>query len=893
VLRSESTPSRVFALLVSFFALLAVAALVLASGGDAAKKKPKKKGGVSAAVVTSTVQSEILNSGAITVRGGKGSVTVSGAGQPLTQSGNVTPGGSANLPLTDQGRNLLNGCSVDSLTATTTGKVTKGKKKKGKGKKKGKKPKKRTVTVTSSAPLTRDLGVCSVPSEDPTPKPYVGPPIDTANAERCDFLDPRVCLQPWPNDYFTVEDPDTDTGRRLNISTDSTPKSNGPDDADPSDDLPIDTTDINRADGFSPGNPIIVKVPQVQTQQAFDNTGFVPINDLRKYDDDNQPAVVINTDTGDRQPIWVEVDHNPLEPDASGNVENSNIIIRPARNFDEGGHYIVALRNLRDAQDNPVEPPVPFRVYRDRLTTNQAAVEDRRPHMEEIFSELQDAGVARSNLYMAWDFTVASERSLSSRALTIRDDALDRLGDTTPGDGIVQGDAPGFTVNTTTPNPNANTLRRVDGVLEDVPCYLDQNGCPTGSKFSFDSNGELTWDPAFTVDVPFRCTIPNSVDGGTSVDPAKPGTYGHGLLGAHTQVNGQERLANEDNSMWCAVDWAGFSTEDLPTVIQSLSDMSNFSKLTDRMQQGFVNFLYLGRALLHPDGFSTDAAFQYDAGSGLEPVIDTSELYFEGISQGGIMGGALTALSPDFTRSVLNVTGMNYSTLLRRSVDSDEYFKIPGLGLYANYPNELERPLLLSLMQLLWDRGEANGYAHHLTDDPLPNTPEHQVLLQLAVGDHQVSNVTAEVEARTAGIPVHQPALDPGRHWESNPFMQLPAIPFGDGPTFNPWEGSALVYYDGGPVEWFNDGTSFPGAALECDNGNPAVNPCQGSGVMPIEEVPPRPENGFGEDPHSYPRRAFDGLQHVKDFLKPDPGILPCNTGGIARPCYANGWRGP
>ena len=72
---------------------------------------------------------------------------------------------------------------------------------------------------------------------------------------------------------------------------------------------------------------------------------------------------------------------------------------------------------------------------------------------------------------------------------------------------------------------------------------------------------------------------------------------------------------------------------------------------------------------------------------------------------------------------------MNYSTLLRRSVDFDLYAhgNIEGadtpLGLYDAYPNELERPLLLSLIQLLWDRGEANGYAHHITDDPLPGTP--------------------------------------------------------------------------------------------------------------------------------------------------------------------------
>ena len=221
-------------------------------------------------------------------------------------------------------------------------------------------------------------------------------------------------------------------------------------------------------------------------------------------------------------------------------------------------------------------------------------------------------------------------------------------------------------------------------------------------------------------------------------------------------------------------------------IIPTLSDVSIFNKSVDRMQQGFVNFHYLGRAMIRPDGFNSNDAFKVDAdASGTldsdEAVIDPSNLYFEGISQGGIMGGALTAMSPDFRRSILNVPAINYSTLLRRSVDSDEYFKLENLGLYDNYPNELERPLLLSTMQLLWDRGEGNGYAHHMTDDPLPNTPDHDVLLQLAYGDHQVSNVAAEVEARTIGASVHNPALDPGRHWEATPFSGIPSIDFGPG----------------------------------------------------------------------------------------------------------------
>ena len=131
---------------------------------------------------------------------------------------------------------------------------------------------------------------------------------------------------------------------------------------------------------------------------------------------------------------------------------------------------------------------------------------------------------------------------------------------------------------------------------------------------------------------------------------------------------------------------------------------------------------------------------------------------------------------------------MNYSTLLRRSSDFHPYaegeftgivcdelpspFKeicemAPGdtpLGLYDNYPNELERPLILSLMQLQWDRAEANGYAQHITDDPLPDTPSHDVLMHVAFGDHQVSQWTAEIEARTIGASINWPAIDEGRH---------------------------------------------------------------------------------------------------------------------------------
>src|SRR3546814_11295008 len=69
---------------------------------------------------------------------------------------------------------------------------------------------------------------------------------------------------------------------------------------------------------------------------------------------------------------------------------------------------------------------------------------------------------------------------------------------------------------------------------------------------------------------------------------------------------------------------------------------------------------------------------------------------------------------------------MNYSTLLNRSLDWEGAY---GELAYAFYPTKAEQQLLFALLQMLWDRGEANGYAQHMTADPLPGTPAKQVLL--------------------------------------------------------------------------------------------------------------------------------------------------------------------
>ena len=56
--------------------------------------------------------------------------------------------------------------------------------------------------------------------------------------------------------------------------------------------------------------------------------------------------------------------------------------------------------------------------------------------------------------------------------------------------------------------------------------------------------------------------------------------------------------ATENNVLTCATDFIGMSEDDVsPAAIPALQDLSKFPPLTDRLQQGFLNFIYLGRLL--------------------------------------------------------------------------------------------------------------------------------------------------------------------------------------------------------------------------------------------------------------------------------------------------------
>ena len=275
-------------------------------------------------------------------------------------------------------------------------------------------------------------------------------------------------------------------------------------------------------------------------------------------------------------------------------------------------------------------------------------------------------------------------------------------------------------------------------------------------------NGNLTWTANFI------CVMPSTVQAG---GPASPTVYGHGLLGSASEVEGGSfSAAIARNMMGCATDWVGMSSSDVGNVGRNLQDMSTFDTQIDHMLQGFVNFQFLGRLINSRDGFVTNPAFQDVDGKALFHV---GACNYMGYSQGGIMGGAASALSTEWTSVILGVPGMDYGgLLLNRSVDWNEFSAVFD----PSYPNPVDQQIVLQLAQLLWDRGENDGYAEHLTSNPYPGIPAKHVFIIENYGDHQVANVSAEMLARTIGAQNHQPAFNPS-FFGAAPRINVPVAP--------------------------------------------------------------------------------------------------------------------
>jgi pimeloyl-ACP methyl ester carboxylesterase len=335
-------------------------------------------------------------------------------------------------------------------------------------------------------------------------------------------------------------------------------------------------------------------------------------------------------------------------------------------------------------------------------------------------------------------------------------------------------------------------------------------------------------DASYAVSIPCTVLDPNG-------EVSRPIVLGHGLFGTGESMTLTVPPLAGQVVDWTyiagATDWRGLSSLDPIWIGQRIigfgsSELNNFAAFPDRLRQGMLNTLVLAR-MMKRGLLNRHAAFQKPGGAGVFPG-PAEEMYYYGISLGGIHGTWLAALTPDIDRFGLDVPAINFNCLLQRST---QFSAFEAVIQTVGVVDPMQTALGIGLTHELWVSAEPAGYARHITADPLPGTLTAKRLLYTPAWlDKQVSNQCTEAAARTLGLASLEGSLQQG-------LQEIPDLP---GPL-----DSAVVMYDTGAFDLFD----------------PAHAPL----IPPLANLIPSSVC----DPHNRRPRIPAGVHQLVSFLRP------------------------
>jgi hypothetical protein len=648
----------------------------------------------------------------------------------------------------------------------------------------------------------------------------------------CEVLNGAECLLPYPSTHLLVP-ADTATGFRLNLPPEGMPRVNGP---------PIAVEPYNEVDGFSPMVHVLMHFPEGVDPEASDASRLLapgccgqppgpPWIDTRTYDgrslEPDSPTVLLDAETGERILHFIETDANADGP------ARQVVFLRPGRSLRPGRRYIVAVRNLKDPGGNAVLAEPPFAALRDRQPTTVPAIERRRAYMEtNVLGALERHGIPRDDLVLAFDFVTQSEHQLTHQMLAMREAGYAYVAGVEADPAAVN-----FAVERVETHdcaaPGEAVWRDVAGTFES-PLFL--TGDPTAEgvpRLNVGAGGTPVQNgfmrASFGVSIPCSALDPGR--------PTHPLVLGHGFLGSGVDmVRGTPAVvasAAEWNYVAGGTDWIGFSSRDLDWLLDNIvgtdgqSRLNNFPALPDRIRQAMLNTLVLSR-MMKRRLFNRDAAFRLPSGAGAFPG-PSEEMFYYGVSLGGIMGLWFSALTPDVERFAVDVPTINFLPCLTQR--SSQFGPFAGVLALIGLTDPAQTALMLALQHELFVAAEPAGYALHITRDPLPGSGSPKRVLMLPAWlDKQVPNICTEISARTLGLPNLEGSVQRG-------LQEIQDLP---GPL-----DSAMVTYDAGSFDLFD--------------------PCHEPFIPPLENVVPSAVC----DPHGTRRRIPAGIVQLANFLRP------------------------
>lgn len=533
------------------------------------------------------------------------------------------------------------------------------------------------------------------------------------------------CTLPFPSDFFRV---DEGGSPRLLLRGAAIPRTTKG--------RPADVLAAFRVDGASRVPTIVAVLPAEVVPDGLPNVTDDPSRSVA----DDSPTFLLD-DTGKRIPHYVDLDPRPDDP------RRRAIVMRPFDVLPPQTRFVVVLRGVRTA-DGVAPPPRGFARLRDgrpeRIAKTPLAALAR--YERDVFPVLAAAGIARSNVQLAWDFTTGSREAPIADMTKIAAATTAWLRENAP---VVEV--------TATKDDDGNVFRWVRGTFT-VPLFLDRDG--PGARLARDAAGAPRQNGV--AKAKFLALVPQALR-------ARSGRlvgFGHGFFGSVDSAfdaGDSRQVANTLGAVLVGTDFVGFSTDDLKVLLDGIANVpSDGFAVVERAHQAMVSWIVLGALAASPTGFAAVAP--------LRGFFEPAPLPHYFASTSAILGGTLATLDPRSERWVLQVGGAGFSYMMSRSAP----FGLLDVFLRATMSDALDKNTVLATLPAALDRVDPASYVH-LFD-------RQQVLMQIAAGDVAVPNATSWLYARALGLSRTRPSID------------VPGIPDADPASLR----SALSIFDYG-----------------------------------------------------------------------------------------------
>ncbi len=499
-------------------------------------------------------------------------------------------------------------------------------------------------------------------------------------------------------------------------------------------DLPVaaegqdwDFTPFNLRTGFSVAQPSIVMFEQPIDEASVGGQEQVGIDGSVR---------MVDLDSGAAIPCFAELD---AADDAILTGERT-LIVRPMMAMTPGHTVAVVVTSKVTSGGAPLDLPPPEGHYAD------------------LHAQLADLGY--DDVSVAWDFPVGEGRALL--------------------DGVL-GALPVPTAHSFTRTwTNTDESPAPEGVWKQLEgSFTTANWLVDETHVELDASGAAVSQG--TREAYLWVTIPEIVrDSGPYSIPVL--IFGHGImsepddyLGGEEDSEGVRALAEELGAIVIATKWTGLTGDDRLHALEVAADFARFHEVPEMLVQGVADTSALVKYVAEGD-LLQDEVFA--------SLADPTNIYYYGISLGGIEGSVMFANQSTIPRGVFHVGGAAWATMLERSA------QWPPFDIVASreYPDPWDRQLLYAATQVLWDPVDPAAHADRLVG--------REMILQESMGDEQVPNLTTELLMRSVGATLATPSV-------STPYGLVPTAMTTTAPT--------LVQYD--PEVGYPDPVNRPGAS--------------------------------------------------------------------------------